>query len=162
MSKEIDSLVDSWSDESSTLSMLTVRYLFENLYVHYEPALPPNEDFWTRLISWLNSAGDDQETQKRMFNSLPRLCFLGPEEFRCLYKYAYDTTAPRWIIDSLDLKLDDVSEPELQEAARNTWFCPISDSMRINEFYHVNDIVCLLYTSPSPRDRTRSRMPSSA
>ena len=32
---------------------------------------------------------------------------------------------------------------------------------------NVNDIVefledCLLYTSPSPRDRTRSRMPSSA
>ena len=24
------------------------------------------------------------------------------------------------------------------------------------------DICCLLYTSPSPRDRTRSRMPSSA
>ena len=26
---------------------------------------------------------------------------------------------------------------------------------------HIDDI-CLLYTSPSPRDRTRSRMPSSA
>ena len=26
----------------------------------------------------------------------------------------------------------------------------------------VQDIACLLYTSPSPRDRTRSRMPSSA
>ena len=26
----------------------------------------------------------------------------------------------------------------------------------------VNQICCLLYTSPSPRDRTRSRMPSSA
>mgnify|MGYP003309214622 CR=1 FL=1 len=25
-----------------------------------------------------------------------------------------------------------------------------------------NAIICLLYTSPSPRDRTRSRMPSSA
>ena len=25
-----------------------------------------------------------------------------------------------------------------------------------------NDDLCLLYTSPSPRDRTRSRMPSSA
>ena len=24
------------------------------------------------------------------------------------------------------------------------------------------DVACLLYTSPSPRDRTRSRMPSSA
>ena len=29
-------------------------------------------------------------------------------------------------------------------------------SLRLNEY------VCLLYTSPSPRDRTRSRMPSSA
>ena len=30
---------------------------------------------------------------------------------------------------------------------------------------YVNDVksdICLLYTSPSPRDRTRSRMPSSA
>ena len=26
----------------------------------------------------------------------------------------------------------------------------------------VEDLTCLLYTSPSPRDRTRSRMPSSA
>ena len=26
----------------------------------------------------------------------------------------------------------------------------------------VNDIICLLYTSPSPRDRSSSRMPSSA
>ena len=26
----------------------------------------------------------------------------------------------------------------------------------------LNKIICLLYTSPSPRDRTRSRMPSSA
>ena len=25
-----------------------------------------------------------------------------------------------------------------------------------------NPLICLLYTSPSPRDRTRSRMPSSA
>ena len=27
---------------------------------------------------------------------------------------------------------------------------------------HVRNYTCLLYTSPSPRDRTRSRMPSSA
>ena len=27
---------------------------------------------------------------------------------------------------------------------------------------HANLTICLLYTSPSPRDRTRSRMPSSA
>ena len=27
---------------------------------------------------------------------------------------------------------------------------------------HLPSTICLLYTSPSPRDRTRSRMPSSA
>ena len=32
-----------------------------------------------------------------------------------------------------------------------------TDDLRINQPY-----ICLLYTSPSPRDRTRSRMPSSA
>ena len=30
------------------------------------------------------------------------------------------------------------------------------------ELYHVVDKFCLLYTSPSPRDATLSRMPSSA
>ena len=28
--------------------------------------------------------------------------------------------------------------------------------------YVIDDIICLLYTSPSPRDATLSRMPSSA
>ena len=32
----------------------------------------------------------------------------------------------------------------------------------LNHFIILYNIFCLLYTSPSPRDRTRSRMPSSA
>ena len=32
----------------------------------------------------------------------------------------------------------------------------------ISAIYTPFSIICLLYTSPSPRDRTRSRMPSSA
>ena len=35
-------------------------------------------------------------------------------------------------------------------------------SMIKSENDKINIIGCLLYTSPSPRDRTRSRMPSSA
>ena len=41
--------------------------------------------------------------------------------------------------------------------------CPFSgypDFAKLNIYYQPNN--CLLYTSPSPRDRTRSRMPSSA
>ena len=35
-----------------------------------------------------------------------------------------------------------------------------SDSMEL--FCQQQDLACLLYTSPSPRDRQKSRMPSSA
>ena len=33
---------------------------------------------------------------------------------------------------------------------------------RVDQIPVAGDYICLLYTSPSPRDRTRSRMPSSA
>ena len=47
-------------------------------------------------------------------------------------------------------------------------FGPIFGAARVSlrlarmPYSHVPVYVCLLYTSPSPRDRTRSRMPSSA
>ena len=31
-----------------------------------------------------------------------------------------------------------------------------------NNIKHIMSLICLLYTSPSPRDRQKSRMPSSA
>ena len=37
-----------------------------------------------------------------------------------------------------------------------------SDKCRRQRYVNVERLTCLLYTSPSPRDRTRSRMPSSA
>ena len=40
-----------------------------------------------------------------------------------------------------------------------TWFSGLST---VRGFYELLPYICLLYTSPSPRDRTRSRMPSSA
>ena len=45
-------------------------------------------------------------------------------------------------------------------------FCLIADEGSIEEFLDLDDDgdggVCLLYTSPSPRDQRGSRMPSSA
>ena len=38
-----------------------------------------------------------------------------------------------------------------------------SERVRVNGVWYADyALACLLYTSPSPRDRTRSRMPSSA
>ena len=39
---------------------------------------------------------------------------------------------------------------------------PTLDKGNIDKSMNAPYVVCLLYTSPSPRDRTRSRMPSSA
>ena len=53
-----------------------------------------------------------------------------------------------------DLVLIDSNEDKVNADALD-----LKDAMP-NLPYHTN--ICLLYTSPSPRDRTRSRMPSSA
>ena len=47
---------------------------------------------------------------------------------------------------------------------RASSICPSGASTGTYEAYEMRDKSnnCLLYTSPSPRDRTRSRMPSSA
>ena len=51
-------------------------------------------------------------------------------------------------------------------AGKTTFFNLLSGTLKPTSgqvFYRGQDIThCLLYTSPSPRDRTRSRMPSSA
>ena len=39
---------------------------------------------------------------------------------------------------------------------------PDSIAQKLDETTIAKSTICLLYTSPSPRDRTRSRMPSSA
>ena len=43
-----------------------------------------------------------------------------------------------------------------------TPFLQADDCIYLNNQVITNDYTCLLYTSPSPRDRQKSRMPSSA
>ena len=54
--------------------------------------------------------------------------------------------------------LDPVSRASLTTSG-GQYFCPVSGNQAVAQ--HAN-YTCLLYTSPSPRDRQKSRMPSSA
>ena len=49
-----------------------------------------------------------------------------------------------------------------EKVARQHEFGKLTIRERIDEIADDHSFHCLLYTSPSPRDRTRSRMPSSA
>ena len=54
------------------------------------------------------------------------------------------------------------SQPNIDKAYKNMDELFTEKSIISKRFSLVMDKICLLYTSPSPRDRTRSRMPSSA
>lgn len=129
------------SDSEIQLTHQKLDHLERYLYNSYEPSLPPNPDFIQRLQSWLENFAGNLEDAKVMFQSIPQLFFIGPEEFRELYQFTYNGPIARWLIDKYNIQLDDPDATnKLKQAAQETWFCPISDSLRINQFYHVNNV----------------------
>ena len=65
----------------------------------------------------------------------------------------------RFILASSSAVYGDCGVMPLTENSTGTLLSPYAETKYVNEMI-IKD--CLLYTSPSPRDRTRSRMPSSA
>ena len=51
---------------------------------------------------------------------------------------------------------------DLEATAQGLGYSNFADAVAAYNAKHGTNYSCLLYTSPSPRDRTRSRMPSSA
>ena len=60
------------------------------------------------------------------------------------------------------LKLETIVEPRREYVEPLRKGIPSIPAQDIEPFLSEPRVICLLYTSPSPRDRTRSRMPSSA
>ena len=60
--------------------------------------------------------------------------------------------------DNIAVEIGGTSVYEIDGAG--TKWAPVKGTRKYNKDAFI--IICLLYTSPSPRDRTRSRMPSSA
>lgn len=131
-----------WADEELNELNGLLNTLHERLYCSYEPSLPPRPGFWRRLDKWLDNLGaHEDDAKKTLLRLAANLFYIGPSEFLELYRYAYNGPIARWLIEEEKIDITDVgASMKLQEAVGQTWFCPISDSMRINSFYHVNDI----------------------
>lgn len=120
---------------------LQVRQLAKELYAEYEPMRGAHPDFNQRAEAWLSNFEGDEERQQLLFRLLPKIFFIGPREFESLYQTAFNHQFAIWLIDQLGVTFDDVDcETRIHDAVKHTWFCPITDSMRINSFYHLNGI----------------------
>ena len=72
---------------------------------------------------------------------------------------------PDWLgPDDLSIKIDQLREATDHKIPVHVKLgaCRVTDDVKLAAKAGADAIICLLYTSPSPRDRTRSRMPSSA
>jgi len=92
------------------------------------------------LSDWLDNI-IDEEDQKILFELIPHIFYMGREELNVLYREAYHKVFAQWLIDQV--KADFTSETilaDLNSEVADTWFCPLTDSLRINQFYHINDV----------------------
>jgi hypothetical protein len=120
--------------------LVLVQQLADELFSQYEPTTGPHPNFWQRLDRWL-STELPTEQQKTLFKFIPYLFFVGNCELNSLYRVAFNGPVARWLIDQLGLRFDEPAlEQRLRDALATTLFCPITDSMRINAFYHLNNI----------------------
>ena len=67
---------------------------------------------------------------------------------------------PEEVLNSNEVNNPNITDNKPPIIEKRTIFCGLSEMFRAMAAGIIN--ICLLYTSPSPRDRTRSRMPSSA
>jgi hypothetical protein len=143
MNDPIERLVNRWvqnGEERFSDINLQINHLHHWLFSDYEPGLGPNPSFLKRLADWLNNVADESD-QKVLFELVPHLFYVGREELNVLYREAYHAVFARWLIDQVGVNFTSANVlDELRSEVCNTWFCPFTDSLRINQFYHINDI----------------------
>ncbi|WAT84022.1 hypothetical protein [Delftia acidovorans] len=140
MTKYIEGLIKSWADDEMNHINLKINHLEGRLFKTYEPNKFVNGEFWDRCDAWLSSATSD-EHKKTLYRLLTQIFYVGPIEFEELFRCAYDGPIARWLIDreQIDICAENAQQ-RLIEAVEKTWFCPITDSFRINSFFHINNL----------------------
>ena len=97
---------------------------------------------------------------KRMFDEAKSNYTQSSNLFAAMTNAKYEYEPFRWVVVDLENKLKDA---QLDNAERDIKIYEYKLAEARKELRRLGDkYTCLLYTSPSPRDRTRSRMPSSA
>lgn len=109
-------------------------------FSEYHPSIGPYPCFEERLLNWLNSV-EDEEYQKLLLRLIPEIFYIGRDEFVSLYRSAFNEFYLPWVIDKSGLDFTQHGfDVALESAVNKTWFCPITDSLHISDFFHVNNL----------------------
>lgn len=107
----------------------------------YLPAQRPDvsHGYEVRLAKWI---GNLSSTSDRLafLEYASYVTFFSHDDYCSLYTNCFQQHVIQWVIEKEKIKLsdDDFSDQVSTEVYNRTWYCPITDSMDISEFYHVN------------------------
>lgn len=112
----------------------------------YLPAQHPdyNPSYMERLAAWIGNVPAEDD-QKLLLRYASYISFFSHEDFSALYLAAMEREIKRWVAQQLSIGMTSFQADILQSSVRkevhdHTWFCPVTDSMDINEFYKVNHL----------------------
>lgn len=103
-----------------------------------------NASYMERLATWIGNVTDELD-QKLMLQYALYISFISHDDFAALYRTALDREVSSWVVSQIGARLDSNGGQALndlltKEVQYHTWFCPVTDSMDINEFYKVNHL----------------------
>src|SRR5580704_3286891 len=144
MSESHTEKISRWSQQDGGNEYLAINKLLEflgnNLYYDYEPAFGPFPDYFSRLKKWIENLPEEND-QQTLLKLAQYIFYVGREEFNSLYRSAFNTHIVRWLVEQENIDFVDPKAVEkLKSAIGKCWFCPVTDSLRINQFYHINQI----------------------
>lgn len=153
--EELNAKVRAWDFQYTGVAEAKSKYgiILAQLYYHarqewrvYSPAahLDFNQNYMERLAAWIGNVSDEAD-QKLLLEYALHISFFSSEDFMALYRTALDREVTRWVASQIRARLDTgggqaFHDQVHQQVHRHTWFCPVTDSMTINEFHKVNHL----------------------
>lgn len=121
-----------------------LEWFGKNEWNQYLPAEHPDysTQYMVRLAEWIGNVDTDEDRQLLLEYAL-HVAFFSHDDLCALYRTAFSGVITRWVIEQEKLSFDDKNFQGrlVEELHQRTWYCPVTDSMDINEFYHANHIV---------------------
>lgn len=153
--EELQAKVRAWDLQHSGDAAAKSKYgiILDQLFYHgskewrvFLPAEHPdfNPSYMERLAAWIGNVNSDDD-QKLLLEYALLISFFSHDDFAALYRTAMDREISRWVATQVNARLensrgDSFDELVRREISLHTWFCPITDSMDINEFYKINHL----------------------